>query len=684
MKNKIFGYVLMASLLMTGMAIQKNNVPELTEYAYDAVNTKEVSVKKLAVGNDSTTVDVSDTYVQWGIYNGNYRLRFATAVKGPIKSVEYVRTIEGYEAGFEKTKEVTTLYGAVLSGEDVVYYDGEQLTTSESAKGQYYWACYVVEFDKDSVYKASNITANINVVTEDGEQISSVSKTATLNGELQKSVTLSLSSESAIKVYEGEKVTLPSASATIFGENAEVKVTDQDGVEIDVNNYVPQKGENKVTYTVDAPEGLEDVTKTITVFAARKLLSYQDSTFTVSNEYSADENQSITTTNKGYAIATFNLEKSDEYYAEATFDCLDKTVRNAQWGFGMIHTPTANLSSNNFYKDFVLVGSDGNWAHNYGPLWSVSAVMPKAYYSRRADAITLPDIGSANGKVKYAVARKGNVFYTFINDKLMETNTYSPFTNVDTIPGLVLVGDHSSKPYNGNITNAVLKDGSDAAAKIDSLINGARLFDYARLTGSAYDFVNFADDGKSFSYDPKVITSEDGWWQETVKANVMFAGHTVIEFDYTLLQKNANHSNCFFYFVKPTSWRDDPTNSEDIYCFARFNYYGSPSLGYLDLVCKGTNADKVSFQVEGINGMKWDRTNYHVKIEVEPFAGANGRTQFTYTLTQKDGGTYSYSREAAHSNASWASNGLSENYYLCFGSVNTSYSITNFTYYSIA
>lgn len=105
-------------------------------------------------------VDVSNIYVQHGIIDGYDCLRFVTAIKGNVSSINYIR--DALDGSKEKTKEVNTLYKSIIANGDNTYYDGTNLTTEESYAGDYYWACYTIKFVNDT-YKNSDINVNINV-----------------------------------------------------------------------------------------------------------------------------------------------------------------------------------------------------------------------------------------------------------------------------------------------------------------------------------------------------------------------------------------------------------------------------------------------------------------------------------------------------------------------------------------
>lgn len=170
--KKISIFVLSLSLLALSSSI--NNISSLQESTLDFNNESGITFKRNA-NNDETNeetkdVYVSNIYVQHGIIDGYDCLRFVTAIKGNVSSINYIRdALDGSE---ENKKEVNTLYKSIIANGNNTYYDGTNLTTEESYAGSYYWACYTIKFVNDT-YKNSDINVNINV--------DNITKTTTAN-----------------------------------------------------------------------------------------------------------------------------------------------------------------------------------------------------------------------------------------------------------------------------------------------------------------------------------------------------------------------------------------------------------------------------------------------------------------------------------------------------------------------
>ena len=157
--KKISIFVLSLSLLALSSI---NNVSSLHESSLDFNNESGITFKRNAT-NDITseeTIDVSNIYVQHGKIDGYDCLRFATAIKGNVSSINYVR--KALDGSNENKKEVETLYKSIIANGRNTYYDGSNLTTEEGYAGNYYWACYTIKFVNDT-YKNCDINININV-----------------------------------------------------------------------------------------------------------------------------------------------------------------------------------------------------------------------------------------------------------------------------------------------------------------------------------------------------------------------------------------------------------------------------------------------------------------------------------------------------------------------------------------
>ena len=173
-KNFILG---IASILLLVGCSSISNTAAVKEYTYDNSNSGEkVNVKGLKVGADEELA-ISPTYVQIGQSptTNNYIMRFATAVKGSIEKAIYTRTSSIFSE--DNTKEVETVYKGIYANDEVYYYNGTDLTTDASYAGQYYWACYLIEFESGNHYEA-DFSLSLSIDGDEGATLNSKPKTS--------------------------------------------------------------------------------------------------------------------------------------------------------------------------------------------------------------------------------------------------------------------------------------------------------------------------------------------------------------------------------------------------------------------------------------------------------------------------------------------------------------------------
>ena len=206
--KKILSVTLCSSFLFGALALAvaaKPAAPAYKESTADVMN-EVAGMKKQAVRRvvgDSTTA-VSKTYTQYGVYEGKYVIRFATAVKGDLESVSYFRSIAG---GAEEEKAVSEVYKGIAAEDKVYYYDGSNLTEDASFAGQYYWACYTIAFSDESKWD-TKVSAYLSVKAKDVEEpvVTDVRET-TVNTEVE--LALPKFDEANVgKEYGGDQINL--------------------------------------------------------------------------------------------------------------------------------------------------------------------------------------------------------------------------------------------------------------------------------------------------------------------------------------------------------------------------------------------------------------------------------------------------------------------------------------------
>lgn len=100
-------------------------------------------------------------------------LRFAVAVKGEIDSINYTRAAIDGSYG-EQVESITKVYRGLKVEGNTFYYDGETLTTNESAQEKYYWAVYNINYDNTVTDKivGSDEVIKFTLTINGNEQVS--------------------------------------------------------------------------------------------------------------------------------------------------------------------------------------------------------------------------------------------------------------------------------------------------------------------------------------------------------------------------------------------------------------------------------------------------------------------------------------------------------------------------------
>lgn len=167
--KKILSTILCLSSL--AMLITFNNKMDANGLIEETIlnNEKGVSILNNRKEVNQETLTHSKMFVQYGINTnkesdgyGCYYLRFATALKGNVESIEYTRKVDNHA---DKVLFASTIYSGISANGKVYYYDelNQNITEDETYKNQYYWTCYTIKFKKESEFKNKNISLSLKV-----------------------------------------------------------------------------------------------------------------------------------------------------------------------------------------------------------------------------------------------------------------------------------------------------------------------------------------------------------------------------------------------------------------------------------------------------------------------------------------------------------------------------------------
>ena len=375
---------------------------------------------------------------------------------------------------------------------------------------------------------------------------------------------IELESVADIKAFAGDIVELPAInkSKKCDGDVAPT-VTIKKGETVVPNAYdaqnntlkIADQGEDyTVTYSLTDDRAASPLTtsKTINVKLYRKVFKavtgkkvYDDPKAVLDFDYGAkfvaDADQTVSIRESDTVLGQFNMTASEYYYAEAVF-----TLKNPSGDsfVGLSHslpvgsgTPTRWLAAmvdrgdhdeaRNFkIKDINMTDKACN-DDGYPDCFNYN--LKDVLYRNRLVGFGGLNDGDAH-KVKFAVARVGEYFYTFINDQFVMVNTDKDYSE-PTVPGIfgIKLSDTEAGVTISNILWIVGQD--ETNTKLNALYTD-KYYGYHKWDkGPSFDK---ADNGFTTSND--VGTSEEGvngcYMSSGITPYVVFDGDFKVEYDY--------------------------------------------------------------------------------------------------------------------------------------------------------
>lgn len=264
-----FSSLLMINSFVINKKTDFNETPTL-------LNNKGIDIKKIQFG-DNEKVETSKIYTQWATLNdGSTSLRFAIALKGNIETITFIRN---EVIGLEITKEanivnVDTVYKSIAANNKNYYYTNEGLSLEDN--DSYYWACYTINYSKNSSLKQNNIELSVKI-----NDLDPITTKASLVG------TQYLDEHSNHTHSFTNKRTTPGVFYTLCANCGTIE-----GV---VHNYVKVDSVDNVEKELDLKLGEE--------YQLNPTISPENATFKDKIEYTSDNEEVATVDNNGKIIA---------------------------------------------------------------------------------------------------------------------------------------------------------------------------------------------------------------------------------------------------------------------------------------------------------------------------------------------------------------------------------------------
>ena len=392
-------------------------------------------------------------------------------------------------------------------------------------------------------------------------------QTVTLNVKVAATApVIELASETDIQAFAGDIVELPDinksekcdgdVAPTVTIKKGETEVADAYNAQ---NNTltIADQGDYTVTYSLtdDRADSPLTTSKTINVKLYRKVFkavtgkkvydypeAVLDFDYGINAKFVADAKQTVSIQESDTVLGQFNMPASEYYYAEAVF-----TLKNPSGDsfVGLSHslpvdsgTPTRWLAAmvdrgdRNFkIKDIDMTDKTGKESGN-----------PDCFNYNLKDVLYRNQLVGYGGltdskaeTVKFAVARVGKYFYTFVNDQFVMVNTDKDYSE-PTVPGIFGI-KLSDTEAGVTISKILWIVGQEATnTKLNELYTN-KYFGYHKWQkGPSFDKT---DNG--FTTSNNVETSEDGanacangcYMLSGITPYVVFDGDFKVEYDYT-------------------------------------------------------------------------------------------------------------------------------------------------------
>lgn len=539
----------------------------------------------------------------------------------------------------------------------------------------------------------ATITAKVDEVT--------ATRTVTVN---RIAPTITVDGESSQKILSNAAPTLPTVTAKdCAGQSLECSVVHTlDGEQVDTTYTggtleigALDVGVHTWTFTATDPvDSTLSKTETVSLTVYQKISAWSnDGNFKISDEYST--NPTITSANTDNSVAGLYLPSTSyTYYAEAQFKITNGDASGA--GYGFIHTTAdpsredSNPSSweiSGVYSSTSQYKMGKTWSDaNYN--WLSLSDMASGFDSSGDDYLAICPSSFSGTTIKYAVARVGTLFYSFLNNHLVNVNSYPDFDSTPTAPGLYMKNPSGSGAV---VSDFVLtNDSAKVSDKVGTLMssNNNRFFSPARgdyATYSSYwDFplwndetYPYAEYGNCFVFTTG-NTNDNGAFS-LVRPRVVLVPGSTMEYDLKFLDSNGWWDNGFSFAMNVYPFNTsfaDYTNSGKMTNGITLDYQSQSdvriaSVGYSsedwgDLYGK---RDTIWNGTDEWSALGFTRdTIFHIKLEI-----ADSST-FKWTVSNKDDSTKSITATCT------ASTNTSSMSYMCgFTNVKSSLLIYNFT-----
>lgn len=349
--------------------------------------------------------------------------------------------------------------------------------------------------------------------------------------------------------FDGNDRVLDSSNLTI-DHYLDGKLIDHNYISGNISGGIYEVGKHNFHFTLVDPLSNRTYEDDINLEIYQRI--FYDGGDTIDGELFDEESSPYyITNNPGWAIRPFYLEKSYQYYAEATFAGFEGGFR----GVGMIHSTKEDVNTGSFIRDEINANTvDDWWQYAQGYIWQNNYNSDYSWFTQGPNPLFNKDevnFGENNTNV-IACARNYGDFYFFLNGKLINKYTYDEYKNVKTIPGILFMNygqAENSSRAEYDAKDFVFCDGEKAVEKLNSVLeNESNQSTFSYLRYDDEEIVNYAefyqDDGEygmGFEYNNGIDLTGGDWYNNTISPRIHFIGDYQFEFDFEVLSVNNNY-----------------------------------------------------------------------------------------------------------------------------------------------
>lgn len=577
-------------LTIEGIFVQKGGINIIAKTGGSVTTDKERANKGEKV---TVTINVNSGYSFDGIIlNGaTIPLSSLTKINNSKYTYEFNMGDEGVsiQGIFYKVENVTinSVTGGSIVSDKLEARVGEEIRLTVSSSTNYLFVGL----------KVNNVNYNEEDLVRNGSfyVLTMVSGGLTISGNfLRKDDGLIVSIPSynpsdLLMAYEGESINLPNATIKDSDNNDYSSLatlvirdlTDNDALIAgkEILSNVP--GTHTIRYEAKINNEVYGYKDMSIVFARRLIRSGETiDPHWEANEFVDNDSQTVTLKDDGMAYLHLNVEESNYYYAE--FSLTDQTW-SGQIGFA--HGNGLNVYSNyeNMFKQLVEPSSKQIIkGYRNRDMWSNG-------YQEKHENLGSYDYYPFNSTaLKFAVARVGTYFYTFINDKYESATQEDMYSD---IPTKVAIFGNAYGASGNDITLSnfdLIKDETGVRNKVASLVGDYMVGPYVPNTGSwsySSSDVVFGKNNTRGEY-AEILNKNVGHNDAIVSPWITYKDEFTFEFDYKLTEvasdaddqeprvwvelRPISYGDSLFEFGYKTKMKQfmlDPNSDDNIYSF---------------------------------------------------------------------------------------------------------------------